>query len=94
MTRFHLLSLFCLFALAACGSTSPPEPSAEPTTAFSWPGDNWQNSTPGQEGLDARAIARLDEEFRAGKHGYVDSMLIIRNGRMGERGLPTGSKIG
>jgi CubicO group peptidase (beta-lactamase class C family) len=49
---------------------------------FSWPGEDWQVSTPEREGLDARAIAQLDEEFRAGKHGYVDAMLIIRNGRM------------
>jgi CubicO group peptidase (beta-lactamase class C family) len=82
MTRFPPLGLFCLFALAACGPISPLELPAEPTAAFSWPGENWQVSTPEREGLDARAIARLDEEFRSGKHGYVDSMLIIRNGRM------------
>jgi len=82
MTRYPSLSLFCLFALAACGSTAPPEPPAELTTAFSWPGEDWEISTPEREGLDARAISQLDEEFRSGKHGYVDSMIIIRNGRM------------
>jgi CubicO group peptidase (beta-lactamase class C family) len=82
MTRFPSLSLFCMFALAACGPTSLPEPPADTTTALSWPGENWQVSTPEQEGLDAHGIAQLDEEFRSGKHGYVDSMLIIRNGRM------------
>jgi CubicO group peptidase (beta-lactamase class C family) len=71
-----------MFALAACGSTPPPEPSADARAAVSWPGEEWQRSAPEQEGLDARAIAQLDEEFRSGKHGYVDSMLIIRNGRM------------
>jgi hypothetical protein len=63
-----------MFALVACGSTSPPEPSADTTTAFPWPGESWQVSTPEQEDLDARAIAQLDEEFRSGKHGYVDPM--------------------
>jgi CubicO group peptidase (beta-lactamase class C family) len=82
MTRFPSLGLFCVFALFACGSTLPPEPPVDTTTAFPWPGEDWQVSTPEQEGLDARAIAQLDEEFRSGKHGYVDSMLIIRNGRM------------
>jgi CubicO group peptidase (beta-lactamase class C family) len=82
MTRFASLGFFCAFALAACGPSSPPEPPVEETTAVSWPGKDWEGSTPEQEGLDAQAIAQLDEEFRAGKHGYVDSMLIIRNGRM------------
>ena len=80
--QIPLLSVFCVFALAACGQTPPPELPAEPTTARSWPGENWQVSTPEREGLDAQTIAQLDEEFRSGKHGYVDSMLIIRNGRM------------
>ena len=74
MTRTLLLSLICVFTLAACDSTS--------RTAISWPGESWQTSTPEREGLDGEAIARLDEEFQAGKHGYVDSMLIIRNGRL------------
>jgi CubicO group peptidase (beta-lactamase class C family) len=71
-----------MFALAACEPNSSPEPPADTATAVSWPGDNWQTSTPEQEGLDSQAITKLDEELRAGKHGYVDSMLIIRNGRM------------
>ncbi|MBW1844554.1 MAG: serine hydrolase, partial [Deltaproteobacteria bacterium] len=82
MTRFPSLGLFCAFALAACGPSSPPEPPVEETTVVSWPGKDWEGSTPEQEGLDAQAIAQLDEEFRSEKHGYVDSMLIIRNGRM------------
>jgi len=82
MIKFPSISLFCVFALAACGSTPSPEPSADMATSISWPDDDWQVSTPDREDLDARAIAQLDEEFRSGKHGYVDSMLIIRNGRM------------
>jgi CubicO group peptidase (beta-lactamase class C family) len=82
MTRFPSLGLFCVFALAACGSPESPEPPAEARAVVSWPGEDWQGSTPEREGLDAQAIAQLDEEFRSGKHGYVDSMLIIRNGRM------------
>ena len=82
MSRFHLPSLLFVFALAACEPNASPEPPADTKTAFSWPGESWQTSTPEREGLDAKAIAQLDEELRAGKHGYVDSMLIIRNGRM------------
>jgi len=82
MARFLLLSLICVFALAACEPNATVESPADATAAVSWPGESWQTSTPEREGLDAQAIAQLDEELRAGKHGYVDSMLIIRNGRM------------
>jgi CubicO group peptidase (beta-lactamase class C family) len=82
MTRFSSLGILCMFALVACGPTSAPESKVDVTAEISWPGDNWQGSTPEQEGLDAQAVAQLDEEIRAGKHGYIDSMLIIRNGRM------------
>jgi CubicO group peptidase (beta-lactamase class C family) len=82
MARFYLLGSICIFALAACGPNSPPESSADTKPTISWPGESWQTSTPEQEGLDGQAIAQLDEEFRAGKHGYIDSMLIVRNGRL------------
>jgi len=78
----RLLSLFSALLLGACASNVVPTTPAEPTAAISWPAESWQVSTPEREGLDARAIAQLDDEFRSGKHGYVDSMLIIRNGRM------------
>jgi CubicO group peptidase (beta-lactamase class C family) len=71
-----------LFALAACEPNAIVESPADATATVSWPGESWQTTTPEREGLDAQAIAQLDEELRAGKHGYVDSMLIIRNGRM------------
>lgn len=48
----------------------------------SWPGENWEISTPAREGLDERSILTLDAELRSGKHGYVDSMLIARHGRI------------
>jgi CubicO group peptidase (beta-lactamase class C family) len=32
--------------------------------------------------MDAAALQRLDAEFAAGKHGYIDSMLVIRNGQV------------
>jgi CubicO group peptidase (beta-lactamase class C family) len=54
-----------------------------------WPTTGWRQSTPGAEGLDAAALERLSGEFTAGKHGYVDSMLVIRHGRvLFERAYP------
>jgi len=44
--------------------------------------DGWAESTPEREGLDRAALAAFDAELAAGKHGYVDSMLVIRHGRV------------
>lgn len=48
----------------------------------SWPAEEWEVSGAAAEGMDAAAIADLDQEFRSGVHGNVDSMLIVRNGRI------------
>lgn len=82
MYRLFLPGLFITFALVACEINSSLQSSTELPGTVSWPGASWQTTTPEQEGLDARAIAQLDEEFRAGTHGYIDSMLIIRDGRL------------
>jgi CubicO group peptidase (beta-lactamase class C family) len=47
-----------------------------------WPTAGWRQATPAAEGLDAAALESLSGEFTAGKHGYVDSMLVIRHGRV------------
>ena len=44
--------------------------------------DGWPVSTPAAEGVDADALSRLDAELTAGKHGYVDGLLIIRHGKV------------
>jgi CubicO group peptidase (beta-lactamase class C family) len=48
----------------------------------SWPTRSWAVSTPAAVGLDAKALAELDSDLASGKHGYVDSMLIIRHGKV------------
>jgi CubicO group peptidase (beta-lactamase class C family) len=48
----------------------------------SWPGETWEISTPAREGLDEKSILALDAELKSGKQGYVDSMLIVRHGRI------------
>jgi CubicO group peptidase (beta-lactamase class C family) len=47
-----------------------------------WPTRGWTTSTPEAEGLDGSALADLDREFASGSHGYVDGMLVVRNGRL------------
>lgn len=51
-------------------------------TAAAWPTKGWAASRPEAEGLDAAVLSRLDEELASGRHGYVDGMLVIRNGKV------------
>ena len=47
-----------------------------------WPTAGWPSATPAAVGLDAKALAEFDADIAAGKYGYVDSMLIIRHGKV------------
>ena len=47
-----------------------------------WPTNGWPRSSPAAEGIDAASLAAIDGELREAKHGYVDSMLVIRHGKV------------
>jgi len=47
-----------------------------------WPTRGWPSTTPPEVGLDARVLAALDADIGEGKYGYVDSMLVIRHGKV------------
>jgi CubicO group peptidase (beta-lactamase class C family) len=42
----------------------------------------WPNAKPESVGMDSAAISSLDADFASGKYPYVDSMLIIRCGKL------------
>lgn len=72
----RLLSVLALPCLAVlCGVT--PAVAAEPSP---WPTRGWVESSPEAQGLDAAVVEALHREFAEGKHGYIDGMLVIRNG--------------
>lgn len=66
------LPLVALILMPAAVSFAAP--------AESWPTKGWPASTPEAQGLDPAALGSLDRELAAGKHGYIDSMLVIRHG--------------
>ena len=66
----------------ACGGGSETPPPAAGTTEPAWPTKGWTTSTPEAEGLDPAVLTALHDEFAAGRHGYIDSMLVIRHGRL------------
>jgi CubicO group peptidase (beta-lactamase class C family) len=47
-----------------------------------WPTRGWPSTTPPEVGLDAKVLAAFDADISEGKYGYVDSMLVIRHGKV------------
>lgn len=47
-----------------------------------WPTRAWPSAAPASVGLDAKVLTALDADIAAGKYGYVDSMLVIRHGKV------------
>jgi CubicO group peptidase (beta-lactamase class C family) len=47
-----------------------------------WPTRDWTTSTPQAEQVDAAVLDELHQAISSGKHGNVDSMLVIRHGRI------------
>jgi CubicO group peptidase (beta-lactamase class C family) len=62
------LAVFMMFTLTIGVFAQRPEP--------------WPVSTPQEVGLDPEVLRRFDADIAAGKYGYVDSMLVIRHGRL------------
>ena len=71
-----LWSALAVLSLALASWVSPAA-AAEPSV---WPTRGWAESSPGAQGLDAAVLEALDREFAEGKHGYIDGMLVVRNG--------------
>jgi len=47
-----------------------------------WPTSEWDRSTPEAEDIDAAVLDELDAEFASGEHGYIDGVMIFRNGHL------------
>lgn len=67
--RVCVFSLILLFASTAIAQDE-------------WPTQRWQTTTPSEVGLDARALAAFDTDVSEGRYGYLDSMLVIRHGKV------------
>ena len=47
-----------------------------------WPTQSWRDTTPSEVGLDPKVLAAFDADITAEKYGYIDSMLVIRHGKV------------
>jgi CubicO group peptidase (beta-lactamase class C family) len=75
----------CAYACAYAGAVGPAVAAASSVDAssqVSWPTHGWPAASPAAVGLEAAALAALDRELAGGQHGYIDSMLVIRHGRI------------
>jgi len=47
-----------------------------------WPVKEWAASTPGAEGMIQDSLLAFENDISSGKYGYVDGMLVTRNGKL------------
>jgi CubicO group peptidase (beta-lactamase class C family) len=84
----HLVCIFSLW-LAACGGGGDSEPEQVSTTPENT-GDGWTISSPAAEGIDTNAVNAVLEDIRDGDYPGVDSMVVIRHGKLVAEGYFNG----
>lgn len=47
-----------------------------------WPMKEWPVATPQSQSMNADSLKAFDEDIAAGKFGYVDGMVVTRNGKL------------
>ena len=70
MRRQVFVLLFCLMLSVSAAAQSK------------WPTTTWQSTTPAEVGLDSKALSDFEADIANGKYGYIDSILIIRHGKI------------
>jgi CubicO group peptidase (beta-lactamase class C family) len=64
-----------MFPIAICSAAAPTQNATEPI----WPTKEWPTSTPEEQGIDSKELAKL-VDFGT-MHGF-DSLLVARHGKM------------
>jgi hypothetical protein len=72
--KTKLLVVFTLFCFISSGQTA--------ISRDIWPTNGWPVSTLEEQGLDSAPLTELNNRLEAGESGYIDEMLIIRNGHI------------
>ena len=70
------LSLSCAVLLAISAAAAPAQ------TVAGWPANGWATGTPADVGLSDSLLGALDQRVRQGSFGYVDRMVVVRNGKL------------
>lgn len=89
MRYLACVMFLCLAACGGGGESGPDEPEQVSTTPENT-GDGWTPSSPASEGIDAAAVTALLEDIRTGDFPGVDSMVVVRHGRLVAEGYFNG----
>ncbi len=94
------MTLVCALLLCACGGGSgggghfkPDENPGLPASVSVTPedtGDGWSTSTPGSEGIDGNLLRASLELIRDGRFPGVDSIVVVRHGKLVAEGYYNG----
>jgi CubicO group peptidase (beta-lactamase class C family) len=76
-----MVTLLLLLLLGPWSSVLSPG-SALPQTETLWPTSGWTRATPASHGLAAERFEAIEKDARAGAFGYLDRVLVVRNGRL------------
>jgi hypothetical protein len=71
VSTLHRLAFAAAFLAVGCAASGQDVP---------WPTDGWAVSAPEEQGLRAAPLAELASAIEAGTYGYIDHMVVVRNG--------------
>jgi len=71
----HHSVMWLSFLVLACTDASSPA-----VAQTLWPTTGWTRSTFAEQQLDAARLTDLDARIRSGAFGYIDRMVVVRNG--------------
>ena len=52
------------------------------TNEETWPTKNWERSKPDTQGMNSDSLSAFSKKLASGELGYIDDMLVIRNGKI------------
>ena len=86
----YVISLILLIGVLSCSDSNQPLPDsagaldtgADITTDAETMTSQWPLATPSELGLSAEPLLNLHNDVLQGRYGWIDSLLIIRDGRI------------
>lgn len=73
------LTRVCIGVFLACLVAGSAGSARAQTT---WPKKQWHRADPSEQGMDPSVLEALHKRMRRGDFGYVDQMIVIRNGHL------------
>jgi CubicO group peptidase (beta-lactamase class C family) len=78
--RVARVVLLCTLATPIAWSRAQGQRRSNASSEAPWPTNGWAVSTAGAQGLNPSPLLALDSSIRRGTYGYLDRLVVIRNG--------------